>query len=243
MIKSPKIITFDLETSPIVATTWGIYQQFLGVNNIVKDWFIISGAWKELGKDKVHSVQISKPYDDYKVVKKLRDVLATADIIIGQNCDQFDMKKLNARMIFHGIEPLPHIPTIDTKKEAKKIAAFTSNKLEYLGKHLVGAGKIKTDYQLWLDVMNGSKSALKEMVEYNKIDVVRNEEVYLILKPYMKNHPHIGVLNGLSKFHSCNNCGGVHLKRNGIRPTKAGILKQEVQCKDCGAYHRIPINK
>lgn len=243
MLKSPKIIIWDCETSPITVTAWGIYTQFISHDNIQKDWFMISAAWKELGKSKVHSVQIDKPYDDYKVVKTVRDVLATADIIIGQNLDKFDMRKLNARMIFHGIEPLPPTPTIDTKKEAKKIAAFTSNKLDYLGKHLLGAGKVHVDYELWLKVLNGNKTALREMVAYNKVDVIRNEEVYLKLKPYMKNHPHVGVLNGHSKNHSCPNCGSLHLKRNGTRPTKAGVLKQEVQCLDCGSYQRIPITK
>lgn len=242
MTRKPKIIVYDIETSPIVTTSWGIYTQFIGHNSILKDWFIISAAWKTLGEKTVHSVQIDKPYDDFRVVKKIRDVLADADCIIGQNLDKFDMRKLNARMIFHGIAPLPPIPTIDTKKEAKKIAAFTSNKLDYLGKFLLGAGKQHVDFELWLRILNGDKKALKEMVEYNKIDVVRNEEVYEKLKPYMKNHPHIGVIAGNSKFHSCPNCGGTHLKRNGTRSTRAGVLKQELQCLDCGSFQRVPVN-
>lgn len=129
---------------------------------------------------------------------------------------------------------------VDTKKEAKKVAAFTSNKLDYLGKHLLGKGKIHVDFDLWLKVMAGNKKALKEMVEYNKVDVLRLEEVYDRLKPYMKAHPHIGALNGEERNLSCPKCGSTKIKKNGIRITAAGIKKQECQCKDCGAYHQIP---
>lgn len=241
--RKPKIVTFDIETTPITAYTWTLYPQVLSHDNIVQDWSIICGAWKILGEDKVYATAVKKVGDDYMVVKKLRDVLADADIIIGHNSDKFDIKKLNARLIYHKLPPLPPIPTIDTKKEAKKIAAFTSNRLDYLSKHLLGEGKVHVDYQLWVDVMKGSKKALREMVEYNKVDVIRDEDVYLRLMPYIKNHPHVGVLNGGSKVHSCPNCGSTKLKRNGIRPTKAGIPRQEVQCGSCGSYHRIPIEK
>jgi len=172
---SSKIIVFDIETSPVIANTWTLYPKYLSHDNIIQDWFIICAAWKEVGKDKVHAVKIDKLGDDYNVVKTLRDALAEADVIVGHYIDKFDIKKLNTRLIYHGLDPLPKIPTVDTKKEACKIGAFTSNKLDYLSKTLLGEGKIQVEFGLWLEVMKGSKKALKEMVEYNKVDVIRNE--------------------------------------------------------------------
>jgi len=244
MIKKPKIIFFDIETTPLITTRWQYDRNpFINPDTILTDWSIICAAWQTVGETKVHAVSVKEVGDDYEVVKTLRDVLATADVIAGHCADRFDIRNLNARMIYHRITPLPPIPTIDTKKVAKNLAGFSSNKLDYLSKFFGGGGKIHVDYQLWMDVMKGSKKALKEMVTYNKMDVTRNIEVYEVLKPYMKNHPHVGVLNGLSKLHSCPNCGSTKLKRNGIRPTKAGVPKQEVQCGSCGSYHRIPIEK
>lgn len=240
----PKILFFDVETTPLIVAKFQFDRNpFIDPNTIQKDWFMISACWKWAGQKTVHSVAITKPYDDYNVVKTLRDVLASADIIVGHCIDRFDVRILNARMIVHRIAPLPNLLTVDTKKMAAKVAAFTSNKLDYLAKTLLGVGKIKTDFTLWLRVLKGEKKAIKEMVAYNKVDVIRNEEVYYKLLPYMRNHPHVGVLNGHSKNHSCPNCGSTHLKRNGTRPTKAGVLKQEVQCLDCGSYQRIPITK
>lgn len=238
-----KIIVFDIETAPVVAYTWDLYPKYLSPDNIVSDWFMICAAWKEVGKDKVHAVKIDTVGDDYNVVKTLRDALADADVIVGHYIDKFDMKKLNARLIFHGLDPLPRIPTVDTKKEASKVAAFTSNKLDYLSKILTGEGKIHVEYGLWVDIMKGSKKALREMVAYNKVDVIRNEAVYLKLRPFMKNHPHKGVLDGQDRLGSCPNCGSTKFKLNGIRITATGLQRQECQCGKCHGYFRIPVKK
>jgi hypothetical protein len=235
-----KIIFWDVETSWVKAYTWNLWpQNGIPHNNIIEDWTILCGAWKELGNDKVHAVAVKKVGDDKEVVKKLRDVLSDASLIVGHNADKFDVKKLNARLIFHGLEPLAKIPTLDTLKEVKKIAAFTSNRLDFLGKVLTGKGKIHNSPSLWVDVMNGSKKALKEMVEYNKVDVEVLEAVYERLKPYVKNHPHVGVMKGEDKNCTCRNCGSKNVKKNGIRYSAAGVKRQEIKCKDCHAYSLV----
>lgn len=240
-MSKPKIIIWDVETTPIQVYTWRLANSgYHSPDNIVSDWSLICGAWKELGDEKVQAIAIKTVGDDYEVVKTIRDVLATADIIVHHNGDSFDIKMLNARIIFHGLQPLPPIHMVDTKKQARKIAAFSSNKLDYLAKHLLGRGKVQVDYQLWLDVMKGSKKALKAMVDYNKVDVEVLEGVYNALKPYMKSHPHVGVYEGNDKNCSCGKCGNTTFKKNGLRYTAAGLVKQELQCKKCRAYMRVP---
>lgn len=238
-----KIICWDIETTPIIANTWDLYPKYLSHDNIIQDWSIICGAWKEVGKDAVHAVKVDAVGDDFNVVSRLRDVLASADVIVHHNGDRFDIKKLNTRLMYHNLPPLPKVPCVDTLKEAKKVAAFSSNRLDYIAKFLLGEGKIHVEYGLWLEVMKGSKKALKEMVEYNKVDVIRLEEVYLRLRPYMKSHPHHGALNDEDRNESCTHCGSKHVKKNGIRITAAGLKKQELQCQDCGAYSRVAMPK
>jgi DNA polymerase III epsilon subunit-like protein len=165
--------------------------------------------------------------------------LSDASLVIHHNGDKFDVKKLNARLIFHGLEPLAKITTIDTLKEARKIASFTSNRLDYLSKFFGGSGKIHNTPSLWIDVMEGSKKALRDMVAYNKVDVEVLEKVYNKLRPYMKNHPHVGAMKGQDKECTCRNCGSNNVKKNGIRFTAAGVKKQEIKCKDCHAYSLV----
>jgi len=242
MGKKPKILFWDIETSPVVATTWGLGQTYLTINNLLEDWYIICACWKYAGKAKVYSAAMTKPGDDYALVKQVREVLADADLVVHHYGDAFDLKKFNARLILHKLPPLPQITTVDTKKAVSKIAAMTSNKLEYLSKKVTGEGKIKTDYDLWLKCRVGNKKALQEMITYNKMDVIKLEEWYNHLLPYIKNHPHI-YAKYEDRFDSCSNCGSTDLKKNGIRVTAAGIKKQEVQCKKCGHYHRLPLIK
>lgn len=241
MKKKANVILWDIETSPIITNTWSLWPKSISHESIIHDFTLICGAWKRLGEKRVHAVYIDTPYNDKKVVKKLREILAKADVVIGHNADRFDMKKFNTRLIFHGLPPLPNIPTVDTLKMVKKVAAFSSNRLDYLSKQLVGKGKVHVDYDLWLRIMKGDKKALKEMVAYNKVDVLRLEEIYLKLLPYTKSHPHIGVIEGKNRNLSCPACGSDHVKLNGIRVSAAGVRKRETQCQDCGHYTRIPI--
>lgn len=231
-----KIVTFDIENTPATVFTWDLWPTGISHDNIIGEWSIICAAYKYLGKDKVYALQVSKVGDDYELCYRLRDVLADADIVVGHNIDKFDIRKLNARLIFHGLDPLPKLTTVDTLKVAKRTAAFLSNRLDYLGKHLLGQGKVHVDYQLWLDVMKGSKQAIKTMVEYNKVDVIRDEQLYLKLRPYMKTHPHSSVLNGGEKIH-CPKCSSSNVIKAKVRVTAAGTKQQQWQCKACGGYH------
>jgi len=238
-MSKPRICFFDVETSKMLARIFSLRADYVHHSNIVKDWYIICAAWK-IG-NKVDAVAMNKVGDDKNVCKTLRNVLAGVDVIIGHNSDRFDIKKLNTRLIYHGIDPLPKIPTVDTLKEVRKIAAFTSNRLDYLHKFLGGKGKMSTPSGLWDQVMDGDKQALKDMVAYNKNDVVILEDVYKRLLPYMKSHPNIAMPN----TENCPKCGSDHTVKAKPRITASGIRYQQHQCKNCGGYFQSgsPIEK
>ena len=243
-MRKPKIVLYDIETSPIIATTWSLYQDHINHTDILQDTFIISAAWKELGAKTVKSTSINDfkrktADDDYGVCKTLREALEDVDILIGHNSKKFDTKKLNARLIAHGLKPLPKLVQLDTLKEIKKIAAFTSNRLDFLGKKLIGHGKIDTSPGMWLRAMRGERPAVAEMVKYNKIDVVRLEEVYLKIRPYIENHP----FSSPKSECACRNCGDNNLSKSKIRLSAGGIQMQQFQCKSCGSYSTYPIKK
>jgi uncharacterized protein YprB with RNaseH-like and TPR domain len=203
---------------------------------------MICACWKTLGEDKVSCASITKPTDDKEVVLKLRNALEKADVIVAHNGKKFDIKKLNARLIYHNLLPLPQIPMVDTLVEIKKVAQFTSHRLDFLGKSLLGHGKLPTSDGLWLDALKGKKSAIKEMTEYCKVDVIRLEQLYNKLNPYFKTHPHVGVLQGKEKS-SCPKCGHPDTIRRGVRISVSGVKSVDIQCKKCGGYHRIPDKK
>jgi len=237
MSKKPKIIFWDIETSLMTVTSFSLRPDFIPHDGIISDWSILCGAWKELGESKTQVVAVEKAGNDKGVCRKLRKVLADADLIVHHNGDKFDLRKLNARLIYHRLEPLPAIPTVDTLKVARKEFAFTSNRLDYLGKHLLGEGKIHTSPDLWMRVLKNDKSAIKEMATYNAGDVELLEKIYLTLRPYMKKHPQLGLLDGGTKT-DCPKCNSINVKKYRIRLNAGGTRVQQYQCQDCGGYHQ-----
>jgi hypothetical protein len=230
-----KILFWDIETWPMEVVAWGLWEQNISIDMIRKESGVICGAWKWAGAEKVEAVAVDprKPGDDFPVIKKLHAVLSSADVLVAHNGDQFDVKRFNARAIYHGLRPIPPIPTVDTLKVAKGMFSFNSNKLDYLGQFLKVGKKLSTGgIQLWLKVMAGDRKALKQMIAYNKTDVVVLEAVYEKLRPYMKNHPNHAVYSGID---CCPNCGSKSLRRQGFKRTRASV-KQQLQCQTCGSW-------
>lgn len=229
--KKPKIIIWDIETSLSMMAGFSLYPNYIPHTNLLKDTHIVCVCWKELGKKRVHSVS-TYTFDDKKLCQKIRDEFQDADLLIAHNGDKFDLKTLNSRLMVNNIEPLGPLVTLDTLKEVKKIARFSSNKLDYLGKVLCGHRKLKTDSELWLRVLRGEKKAVNEMVRYCKQDVLLLEEVYLKIRKYIKGHP---VLHPHKGEVVCPICGSKHATKDGVRRTKSGILYQRYRCQDCGS--------
>ncbi len=251
-MSKPKIVLWDIETSGIITTSWNLYPESISHENMLHDWFIISVAWKELGNKKIHSVSLlddKKRFakdnnDDYFVIKTVRDMLEDVDILVHHNGNAFDIKSFNSRLIYHNLPPLPKFQMVDTLREVKKVAKFTSHRLDYLGKILCGDGKEKIESGTWLKAMRGDKSAIDKMVSYNKKDVLVLERVYNRILPYMKSHPSVGAMMGLGN-QTCNKCGSYSFDSGGnkVRYTAAGIPKMQRKCSKCHSYSTYTMPK
>lgn len=245
-----KALLWDVETAPMVGAIWSLRpKDFIPHQNILRDWFIICGAWKWLDGKRVYSTACDPadirayfcgegPPPDRLVVERLREAVEQADFIIAHNGDGFDLRKLNARIIHYGLPALPSVRTVDTLKEARKVAAFSSNRLDFLAKTLTDGGKLQTEPGLWLRVLRGQRNALNEMLRYNRRDVTELEDVYRYLLPYMKAHPNVTVGDptiGLLK--KCPKCSSTNLQRRGKQKTQTQVYDR-YHCQDCGSWSR-----
>lgn len=243
MIKTEqaKILLFDIETAPNLGYIWGKYEQ--NVLDYTSEWYMMSFAYKWLGDTKVvcHALPEYKTYrkdkeDDSELVKDLHKLFDEADLIIAHNGDDFDVKKANARFIYHGLNPPAPYKTVDTKKIAKNSFKFNSNSLNDLGQHLGLGEKAPTGgFGLWKGCMSGDEKSWSTMIKYNKQDVVLLEQVYLKLRPWHKTHPNLGHFT--EEIHSCPKCNGSHLQSRGYSKTLSSIYRR-FQCQDCGAWSR-----
>lgn len=252
-----KILTFDVETSPVEAYVWGLWDQNIGLDFIKTDWTILSWAAKWLGKSKIIYQDAGgrgakKVRDDKPILKGIRDLLDEADIIVAQNGKRFDVKKVNARLIQHGIAPPSPYRVVDTLLVARKYFAFTSQKLAWTSKLLTDAPKDKhkkfPGFELWEECLKDNPLAWAEMKKYNVQDVRTTEKVYLKLRPWIEQHPNLGVYDE-SERPICPKCGSDNITRQGKRV----VVKQQssylrYKCESCGGWARgkamqLPLEK
>ena len=134
--KGPKILIFDVETSYLEGFMWGLYDQNFAPNQLkVKEWSIIAFAAKWLGsKDIIYHDNRKKvdKRDDKDIVKKLRDLIDEADIILTKNGKRFDEKIFNSRCAKHGIMQPSSYKHIDVEKIVRKKFKLPSYSLDYL---------------------------------------------------------------------------------------------------------------
>jgi hypothetical protein len=240
----PKVLVFDIETSPLSVLAWGIWDQIIPLSRIQEDWTVLAWAAKWLGDDPSKTVYMDtfdqrNQRDDKKILKVIWKMLDEADFVLGHNSDSFDVKKLNARFIQHGMQPPSSYRRLDTKKLAKKHFAFTSNKLEYI------TDKLCTKYKklkhgkfpgnsLWDEFMKRNKEAQIEMEEYNKYDVLSLEEAFFKILPWES--ANLFELYYESDIPVCT-CGSIDFKKNGFYYTGTSKYQKHV-CKSCGSEMR-----
>ena len=237
-IKSPKILSLDIETALMEVYVWGLYKQQISHKNIVNDWFVLCWAGKWLFKDKVISDTLlpkeAIAKNDERIIKSVWKILDEADIVITHNGIRFDHRKLNARFIYYGlVKPSPYL-TIDTLRVAQKELATSSHKQDYLTKYLKLPEKLHTEIELWYDCMKGKR--LKEMVKYCRRDVRGLEEMYLTLRSWISNHPNLPIFTDV-RGAACPACMNQDLKWKGFHVTPTGRYKT-FRCNKCGAVGR-----
>lgn len=239
-----KILTLDLETSPNIAYVWGMWKQNIGLNMLKETSYIMSYSAKWLGSDNI-LYEENRHGNDRELVKSLLSLLDAADIVIAHNAKRFDLPIIHGRAVTYGFNPPSPYKVIDTLIEAKKEFRFISNKLEHIADVLGCAPKMKhakfPGFELWLQCLKQNDEAWAEMREYNIQDVVTLEEVYLKMRPWMKGHPNIGVLNE-EDVPVCPKCGSRHVHRRGYVTTNVSKFHR-FQCLDCGGWGRTRFNE
>jgi len=237
-----KILFLDIETAPIRAYTWGLWQQNIYLDQIISNWFMISWSAKWLGEQDTMSDVLTPDEiineDDERLMQNLWTILDEAQIVVAHNGKGFDIPKITTRFLVHNMPPPSPYRQIDTKEVSKNTLNLPSNKLEALARLFGFEGKYDTDFELWADCMKGDVTALLRMEEYNNQDVRVLEKVYIKLRPYMKNHPNLDLFDDKEVI-TCPHCGSesIELKENKYFYTQS-VKYQLYTCKDCGAHSR-----
>lgn len=237
-----KILLLDIETAPNVAHVWSLWRQTVSLSQLIDASYVMCWAAKWFGESEVmfDSMHHSSTKTMLKGVHKLLDA---ADAVITYNGDHFDLPTLNKEFLQARTAPPSPYKSIDLYQTAKRRFRFPSAKLEYLARALgLPKQKIKhAGHQLWIDTMAGDKAAWEQMRAYNMGDVEVLEEVYLRMRPWVKQHPNLAthLEPGVTM---CIHCGSTHLQRRGFYRTDVNKY-QRWQCQDCGTWMRDAVSE
>lgn len=224
------ILVLDIETRPAKVYIWRAYgEQNIGVEQIIDADGIICVGAKWVGKKETFLFS-DWEHGHENMIRSIHSLLSEADAVVTYNGDKFDLPKLNGEFLLLGLKMPPMIPSIDAVKTVRKLGFFV-NRLAFIGPFLQIGSKVKHEgFDLWLKVLAGDVKAQARMAKYCKQDVVLTEKLYQTIKPFIKNHPHLG-----KEARECGACGSNHVQSRGFRRTKY-FKVQRLQCQTCGSW-------
>lgn len=233
---APKILTIDIETSPNLAYVWGLWDQNVSLSQIVETGEVICFAAKWY--DDKNVIFYSDHHDGHEaMIRAAHALMSEADALVTYNGRAFDVKHLHREFLLLGLEaPSPH-KDIDLIKTVKARFKFASNKLDHVSQQLgLGAKTHHTGFDLWVQCMAGDDKAWALMKKYCVNDVVLTEKLYDRLRPWIRNHPHVGFYADPDQL-TCDKCGSTDLKRSGTYTANV-IRYVRYKCGHCGGWVR-----
>lgn len=236
----PRILFLDIETAPAISYHWGLWNENIGISQIIKPGYTISWAAKWAGDENVMHMDLPTN-GRAEMIQGVHDLLSEADLVVHWNGTSFDIPTLNKEFIKDKLTPPAPFIEIDLLPTAKKKFKFISNKFGWVCKELGIGEKIDTGgFDLWKDFLDGKPEAFKLMKEYNIHDARLLEPVYEKFKPWIANHPNVNLWTE-TEDHACPHCGSTHVQSRGSYYTNTQRYKR-YRCSDCGKWSRSRTN-
>lgn len=235
----PKILTLDIETSPNVAYTWGLYDQNIAISQILEGSRIlcVTAKWY----DSNSTIFLSEnELGHTEMIRQVWKLLDETDILVTYNGISFDEKHMNREFILAGLTPPAPYRHIDLYRTVRSQFKFASNKLDYVSQALGIGQKVKHEGQaLWNAVLAGDAKAWAKMRKYNIQDVRLTESLFDFLGPWIKSMPNMGTFTG---ERCCYRCASKNLSDHGFGHTNTTVYTR-LRCDDCGAWSRSSVSR
>ena len=237
-----KILLFDIEFSPTSCYVFRFWNQNIRDDQIIEHGYMLSFAalWHGDHDDQIIYEEARTRKKEKGVVKKLFDLLEEADVAVGHNLKQFDIKVTKGRGLVHGLPPLIQPKMIDTLAVCRKEFKLPKNSLGSVAEFLGVAPKSKHSefpgISLWTECLKGNDDAWKVMQEYNIQDVITLRDVFDRLRGHDTSSPNLGLFKEDTRP-VCPKCGSGELVI--IAPIKTQMqLYRGYRCVNCGGLCR-----
>jgi hypothetical protein len=224
-----KMLLLDIETRPCLAYCWGLYKENIGIDQIVRPSEMICFAAKWYGEKDIVYKSVYH-HSKKEMLNTMHKLLDTADCVIHFNGRAFDIRTINKEFITNNMQPPSPYRQIDLIETARFTFNFQSNKLDFICRALgIGKKEEHEGFPLWEKCMKNESKAWERMKVYNIKDVLLTEILYERFRPWMRNHPNVGLYDEKT---GCPRCGSQEYKKNGTQYTRAGTY-QRYKCSKC----------
>jgi hypothetical protein len=193
------ILYLDLEISKSLYFNYGarVPSGYINTDDLYRERYIICWSASYVGSKTVWSECVTqkeaKKWDDKRILARLQELMASADILAGHNIDRFDLRHANARFLMQGFEPVIDKKTLDTLKIARSKFFFESNKLDHISQKLGFRPKDHIDNGDWLRIVTtGDQKTLDKVHRYCRKDVSIGKGVLEKLMKYSGKKLHYG---------------------------------------------------
>lgn len=175
----PRQISLDIERKPMLAKVWGLWDQNIGIHQIIEPSSMVSWAatdasgWK-MFRSVYHDGQT-------KMLNDLWSVLDKADCLITYNGKRFDEKHVRTELLKGGFSPPSPWQSIDLLLLNRKHFAHDSNKLDWVAQMLRVGRKLdygESHFSLIEGCEAGNEQSLGKLKDYNIQDAQLNLDVY-----------------------------------------------------------------
>lgn len=175
--------------------------------------------------------------DDSRLMAKAWEIIESADILVTYYGKEFDYRFVNSRMLRAGLKPLPPLGAshIDLYYTAKRNFKLHSGRMGALAEYF-GCPFKKTSVSgpTWVEAMAGDKKAIEYVAKHCLIDVKMLTWLYYKLRPMVRQHPHLSVLQGNVAVDRCPVCSS-RMQRRG-RTVRGATIVQRLWCRRCGRW-------
>jgi len=238
---SPRILTYDLETTLLQFWAFGTGKQVLRHHQLIEghsrtDIICMAWAWNDDQPAQVmgwgFEEQNSKP-----IMQKLDELIQEADIVIGKNNHRFDDKLVNTHRMFNNEPGVSEWSgkSDDLEKQIRRHFKLPSYSLDYISKELGYGGKESMEFSDWVKIQTKHPTEGQErydkMMHYCAKDVEDTRSIWNRMLPYISpKYNHSALNRGVCKV-----CGSSNIIKQGRYITGKTVYRQW-RCKDHNGY-------
>ena len=232
-----RILTIDIERLPGHTRLFDqrVRGGFIGINNWTKlpSLLCFAAKWYD-----TRSVEFAATWDSYDdMVLRSWQLYDEADIVVTYNGRRFDNKHLRGAWLLAGLTPPRPWKDVDLFVSGAQFG-FESRSLDHLCRRLGVQGKTgHYNMDEAEAAADGDVKAQRSLKRYNIGDVRATERVYDALRPWLTNHPHLGLYEDIDDAKCCNKCGSSDIVQDGY--TYTALTKYALfRCQSCGGLVR-----